>query len=115
GNPALVPASEQLSEMEEALLTNKFVNRATLLKERLGPVCSDYDFVLIDCPPALNLLVVNALVAADTLIVPMATDRFAVNGVLRILDTVVNVRTRLNPTLRVAGILPTRFTHSLVN
>jgi chromosome partitioning protein len=115
GAPALVPASEQLSEMEEALLTNKFVNRATLLKERLASIRHAYDFTLIDCPPALNLLVVNALVAADTLIIPMATDRFAANGVLRILDTVVNVRTKLNPNLRVAGILPTRFSPSLVN
>jgi chromosome partitioning protein len=113
--PALVPASEQLSEMEEALLTNKFVNRATILKERLAAVRDDYDFVLIDCPPALNLLVVNALVAADSLIVPMATDRFAANGVLRILDAVVNVRSRLNPHLRVAGILPTRYMQSHVN
>jgi chromosome partitioning protein len=115
GSPALVPASEQLSEMEEALLTNKFVNRATLLKERLAPLRHDFDFILIDCPPALNLLVVNALVAADSLIIPMATDRFAANGVLRILDTVVNVRTKLNPNLRIMGILPTRFNHSLVN
>lgn len=115
GNPALVPASEQLSEMEEALLTNKFVNRATLLKECIAPIRDNYDFILIDCPPALNLLVVNALVAADSLIVPMATDRFAANGVLRILDAVVNVRTKLNPHLHVMGILPTRFTQSLVN
>jgi chromosome partitioning protein len=115
GNPALVPASEQLSEMEEALLTNKFVNRATLLKERLSPIRSDYDFVLIDCPPALNLLVVNALVAADTVIIPMSTDRFAANGVLRILDAVANVRMKLNPHLEVAGILPTRYMQSQVS
>jgi chromosome partitioning protein len=113
--PALVPASEQLSEMEEALLTNKFVNRATLLKERITPIRATYDFVLIDCPPALNLLVVNALVAADCVIIPMATDRFAANGVMRILDTVVNVRSKLNPNLRVAGILPTRYSQSLIN
>lgn len=115
GSPALIPAGERLSEIEATLLTNKIANRATLLKERLAPLRQAYDFILIDCPPALNLLVVNALTAANGLIVPMATDRFASSGVVRIWDAVVNVRIKLNPTLQVLGILPTRFSQSLVN
>jgi chromosome partitioning protein len=114
-NPALIPASDLLSDVEADLQNNTLINRATILRERFAEVADRYDYILVDCPPWLNVLTINALVASSGIIIPMSTDRFASNGVMRLLDAVRNVRVRLNTSLKVLGILPTRFTSGYVN
>ncbi len=114
-NPALIPASDLLSDVESDLQNNTLINRATILREKLAEVTDRYDYILIDCPPWLNVLTINALAASHGIIIPMSTDRFASNGVMRLLEAVRHVRVRLNPSLKVLGILPTRFTAGYIN
>ena len=77
------------------------------LKDRLGAVLSDFDVVVIDCPPALGLLTVNALVAATHLLIPIQSSYFALEGTDDLLETIEKVRSRANPTLRILGVLIT--------
>lgn len=79
------------------------------LKEVLGPVVSDYDYVLIDCPPSLGLLTVNALVAADSVLIPLQCEFFALEGVSELMSTVERVQQSLNPGLTIEGIVLTMF------
>src|SRR5215210_6659365 len=95
GNPALIPSSDQLSDVEIDLVNNTLINRATILREKLAELSDHYDYILIDCPPWLNVLTVNALAAARSVLIPMATDRFASNGVIRLLQIVRDIRMRL--------------------
>ena len=82
-------------------------NRERLLARALVPVADAYRFVLLDCPPSLDLLTVNALVAAERLIVPVQCEFYALEGLTRLLETVTAVQGSLNPALRVAGMLMT--------
>ncbi|MGQ9917232.1 MAG: ParA family protein [Bryobacteraceae bacterium] len=79
------------------------------LREALEPVRNTYDYILIDCPPALDLLTLNALVAADTVLVPIQCEFFALEGITQLLDTIDRVRNTFQPTLRVEGVLLTMF------
>jgi chromosome partitioning protein len=79
----------------------------TLLREALAPLAERFDFALLDCPPSLGPLTVNALVAADRLIVPVQTEYYALEGLAALLDTVALIQRELNPRLRVAGMLLT--------
>src|SRR5713226_7265285 len=72
-------------------------------------VRDEYRFVLLDCPPALDLLTLNALVAADTLLIPIQCEYFALEGVSELLDTMERVRSAFNPTLRIEGVLLTMY------
>ncbi len=102
----LLPSSLDLSAADLALLNTE--RREYVLSEILGPVAAHYDLVLIDCPPALNLLVVNALTAADEVLIPMTPDYLAVGGLSLFLQTVNRIKTRkLNPRLQIAGLLLT--------
>jgi len=114
-NPALIPASDLLSDVEADLVNDALVHRATILRDKLSEISDRFDYILIDCPPWLNVLTINALVASQLIIIPMSTDRFASNGVRRLFTAVRNVSIRLNPSLKIFGILPTRFTPSFVN
>lgn len=114
-NPALIPASEQLSEAEPKLFLNNDVNRSTLLKDALVELREQYDFILIDCPPWLSLFTANALVAADLLLIPMATKRYGANGVRRLLKNVTAIRRKLNRELEVFGVLPTMYDPHVTN
>ena len=105
GNPALLPASIRLASAEGELVTAW--NGATLLKERLALALARFDVVLIDCSPSLGLLTVNALAAAQKLLIPVKTDYLSLMGVSLLFETVEKVRTRLNPGLEVLGLLPT--------
>jgi chromosome partitioning protein len=78
-----------------------------LLREALGPVRGDFDFVLLDCPPSLGPLTVGALVAADRVIVPVQTEYFALEGLAGLLDTLKLIQRELNPRLTIAGMLLT--------
>lgn len=83
--------------------------RECLLQDALRPVMDDYDYIVIDTPPALNLLTVNAYVVSDFLIIPMASDILSLVGLSQLKETVESVRESLNPRLNVMGILMTRF------
>ncbi len=101
----LVPASRDLVGAEVELVGAELRERR--LADRLWAVRDRYDFVLIDCPPSLGLLTVNALVAADGVLVPIQCEYFALEGVSELLSTVERVREALNPGLKIAGILAT--------
>ena len=102
----LIPGSILLSGAE---LEFTGQGREFLLCNALRPVQDDYDFVLIDTPPALSILTVNAFTAADSLIIPMLSDIFSLQGITQLYDTVSHVQTYCNPNLEYAGILLTRF------
>jgi chromosome partitioning protein len=83
------------------------VDREYLLARALRPLLDSYGYIFIDCPPSLDLLTVNALVAADRLIVPVQCEYYALEGLSRLMETVAGVQSTLNPGLRVAGMLMT--------
>jgi chromosome partitioning protein len=103
----VLPASRDLVGINIELAT--LPDRELRLREALRPVRSHYTFVVIDCPPALDLLTLNALVAADALIIPMLCEYFALEGIAQLLETVDAVRAHWNPSLEIEGVLFTQF------
>jgi chromosome partitioning protein len=103
----LLPSNIDLSAAEVQLVGE--VAREQTLSRVLTPIVPDYDFVLIDCQPSLGLLTVNALTAADEVIVPLECEFFSLRGVALLIDTIDKVRERLNPRLKLAGILATMY------
>ncbi|MGA8027586.1 MAG: AAA family ATPase [Bryobacteraceae bacterium] len=83
--------------------------RERRLAQAMAPVASEYDYIFIDCPPALDLLTLNALVAADSVLIPIQCEFFALEGISQLLDTVRRVRDAFNPRLRVEGVLLTMY------
>ena len=108
GGYALLPANQDLTAAEVRLL-GLTVGRETRLRQALAPVREAYDVILIDCPPALNMLTVNALVAADSVLIPMQCEYYALEGLSALLGTVEQIRAAVNPTLDLEGILRTMF------
>jgi chromosome partitioning protein len=109
-SPSLIPASIRLANAETELASP--FGTASILKEKLESLRGLFDVILIDCPPTLSLLTVNALTASDAVLIPVKTDFISVMGLTLLLDTVENVKRRANPTLEVLGILPTLFNAS---
>lgn len=105
---ALIPSNQDLTAAEVQLLGLP-VGREVKLRNALTPVRDGYDFVLIDCPPALNMLTVNALVAADSVLVPMQCEYYALEGLTALLGTIEQIRAAVNPTLEIEGVLRTMF------
>ncbi|WP_330970442.1 ParA family protein, partial [Lysobacter sp. A3-1-A15] len=103
----LLPGNIDLTAAEIRLMDQD--DRELRLKRALAPVAGNYDFVLIDCPPALSLLTINALTAADSIIVPMQCEYYALEGVSALLDTIEGMKSRLNPALEIEGVLRTMF------
>ena len=103
----LVPSSKDLVGATVELIQQD--DRATKLRTALEPVRERYDFILFDCPPALDLLTLNALVAADALVVPMQAEYFALEGISELMHTLERVQESFNPGLRVEGILLTMY------
>jgi chromosome partitioning protein len=103
----LLPANIDLSAAEVQLVTE--VAREQVLARALAPARAEYDVVLIDCQPSLGLLTVNALTAADGVLVPLECEYFALRGVALLQDTIEKVRDRLNPDLEVDGLLATMY------
>ncbi len=101
----VVPSARRLVGAEVELVGTE--NREFQLKRALDPVRADFDFILIDCPPSLGLLTVNALAAADSALVPIQCEYYALEGLTNLLDTIGRVRAALNPELAVEGILLT--------
>jgi chromosome partitioning protein len=86
-----------------------YPNRESVLKNILEPVRDEYEFIIIDCSPSLGLITVNALTAADSVIVPVQTEFFALEGLGKLLNTIKIVQSRLNPSLAIEGILMTMY------
>ena len=84
-------------------------NREYFIKRALDPVKDDYDFIIIDCSPSLGLITVNALTASDSVIIPIQSEYFALEGLGKLLNTVRIVQTRLNPQLTIEGLLITMY------
>lgn len=101
----LLPSNIDLAVAEVQLITT--MRREYILRDALAAVRERYDFVLFDCPPSLGLLTVNALTAADVVLVPLQSEYFAMRGVESLVDVVARVRRRLNPRLEILGLLPT--------
>ena len=106
-NIALVPSSIDLAAAEVELVS--VLGRETLLKKRLESAQHDFDFILLDCPPSLGLLTLNALAVADEVIIPMQPHFLALQGVAKLLETVQLVNKRINPKLKVSGIALTMY------
>ena len=107
GGYDVLPANRDLAGAEVELV--EFEQREELLKNALAPVLSDYDFVLIDCPPALSLLTLNGLCAANGVIVPMQCEYFALEGLSDLVNTIKQVHANLNPSLTIIGLLRVMF------
>lgn len=106
-DPALIPASIALAKADVELMAEP--GSSWILKECLASVRNNYDIILLDCPPTLTLLTVNALAAADSVLIPVKTDLLSTLGIAQLLDTVQKVRRRANPNLGITGVLPTLF------
>lgn len=103
----LIPSHIDLVGAEIEMINHP--NRESILKQTLDTVRDDYDFIVIDCSPSLGLITVNALVAADSVVVPVQTEFFALEGLGKLLNTVKIVQNRLNTELKIEGILMTMY------
>lgn len=101
----LLPSNIDLAVAEFQLIAQ--MGREYILREALQNVRSQYEYIVLDCPPSLNLLTVNALTAADAIIVPLQVEYFAMRGLEQLMDVYSRVRRRLNPDLEIIGIVPT--------
>jgi len=104
---SLIPSDIDLSAAELEIGTK--TGRTSRLKTALDPIRHDYDYILIDCPPALGLLTVNALAASDSVLVPLQCEFFALEGLSQLLKTVEMAKTSLNPNLIIEGVMLTMF------
>jgi chromosome partitioning protein len=107
GGYDVVPANRDLAGAEVELV--ELPARETRLKAALERVADDYDYILIDCPPSLSLLTVNALAAAQRVLIPMQCEYYALEGLSDLVGTIKRVRANLNPTLEIAGLLRTMY------
>jgi chromosome partitioning protein len=103
----ILPANRELAGAEIELV--EVEGREMRLKEELEPVLHEYDYVLIDCPPALNLLTLNGLCAARSVMIPMQCEYYALEGLSDLVNTIRKVRENLNPDLEIEGLLRTMF------
>ena len=106
-NLTVLPTRIDLVGAEVELVNEK--NREYFIKRALDPVKDDYDFIIIDCSPSLGLITVNALAASDSVIIPIQSEYFALEGLGKLLNTVRIVQTRLNPQLTIEGLLITMY------
>ena len=107
GGYDVLPANRELAGAEVELV--EFDEREERLKNALAPVLNEYDFILIDCPPALSLLTLNGLCAANGVIVPMQCEYFALEGLSDLVNTIKQVHANLNPNLTIIGLLRVMF------
>jgi chromosome partitioning protein len=106
-NVFVIPATIQLAGAEIELVST--MARESVLKNVLSPIVNDFDYVFIDCPPSLGLLTINALVAADSLLIPIQCEFYALEGLTKLLESMKMVKKRLNPELDVFGVVMTMY------
>ena len=106
-NYDVLPANSDLTAAEVALMQK--LGKERHLRTVLSDIKDNYDFILIDCPPSLNMLTLNALVAADSVMIPMQCEYYALEGLSALLETIENVRQSVNPKLKIEGLLRTMF------
>lgn len=106
-NLDVLPSDVNLAGAEVELLNEK--NKELLLKKQLDKVQNDYDFIIIDCPPSLSLLTINALTSADTVLVPIQCEYYALEGLSQILKTIDLVKKKMNPRLELEGVVFTMY------
>jgi chromosome partitioning protein len=107
GKYDIAPANRELAGAEVEMV--ELEHRERRLRDALAQVTDQYDFILIDCPPALNLLTVNALCAAQSVMIPMQCEYYALEGLSDLVQTIKRVRAHLNPELEIEGLLRTMF------
>lgn len=106
-NVFIVPATIQLATAEIELVSA--MARESILKDAISAIRDEFDYVFIDCPPSLGLLTINALVAADALIIPIQCEYYALEGVAKLLESMQMVKRRMNPNLEIFGVVMTMF------
>jgi chromosome partitioning protein len=107
GGYDVIPANRDLAGAEVELV--ELEHRETRLKSALAPLAEQYDYVLLDCPPSLNMLTVNGLVAARAVMIPMQCEYYALEGLSDLVNTIKKVRQHLNPSLEIEGLLRTMY------
>lgn len=107
GGYDLLPTNHELIVAEVQLM--QATQRETRLKEILIPCMNDYDYILIDCPPSLNVLTLNALVAAHSVLIPVQCEYYALEGLKGLLSTIEQIQTTINPLLHIEGLLRTMY------
>lgn len=107
GNYDLIAANGDLTAAEVALL--EIDNKEYRLKEVLAGILNNYDYIVIDCPPSLNMLTVNALAAAHSVIIPMQCEYYALEGLTALMGTIEKIKAVLNPNLEIDGLLRTMY------
>jgi len=103
----VIPSNLELIGFEVEMMSNP--NRQNTLKELIADLDSTFEYIILDCPPSLSLLTVNALTAANSLLIPLQCEFYALEGLSQLLGTVKRIRKTLNPELKIAGILLTMF------
>lgn len=103
----VLPSDVNLAGAEIELLDVE--NKELLLRTYLEPIKKQYDFILVDCPPSLNLLTINALTAADTVLVPIQCEYYALEGLTQVMKTINLVKKKLNPSLEMEGVVFTMY------
>ena len=103
----VLPANVDLTGAEVDLVYKR--NRERILKSALDKVRADYDYIFIDCPPSLGLLTINAWVASDSIIIPMQSEYYALEGVSQLMNTIAMVKQHLNPQLAIEGVVITMY------
>jgi chromosome partitioning protein len=104
---SIIPSNQELAAAEVELLSQD--NREFRLRDAIKAFAADFDYVLIDCPPAINMLTVNALTAADHVLIPMQCEYYALEGLSALVDTINRIKRTANPSLSIHGILRTMF------
>jgi len=107
GDIDLIPTGIILAESESALMMD--ISGATILKDALAPIKEKYDYILIDCPPTLGMLFINALAAAHLVLIPVKTDSLSLSGIANLAGTIGKIKRKVNPSLDVLGVLPTMY------
>jgi chromosome partitioning protein len=104
---SVLPSNSDLTAAEVELMSAD--NRERRLRDALDKVKSNYDYIIIDCPPSLNMLTLNALVSADGVLIPMQCEYYALEGLSSLVETIEQVRSSVNPNLQIEGLLRTMF------
>ena len=114
-NLSIIPAYLNLAGVEMELIelerkykdTDKKFNRVTRLREELAKIKDNYDFILIDCPPSLGILTTNALAAANSVLIPVQCEYYALEGIMQLINTIMLAQRKVNPNLDIEGVLLT--------